>query len=130
MAGAPGRSRKILFGLNVDIPVGNLHFHRGIEKGQSRNIVRPILNFGFGAGTPEPVHPPLDNAQISDKGLVSYVGGNYEFFLNEFMGVGAQVDYGYHYFTGSGKSMLAANQSHSAGDQLDAFATLTFHLGY
>jgi len=128
--GRAGTLTQLLFGINIDIPVGNIYFQRGVEKGHSRNIVRPILDFGVAAGTPEPVHPPLDNAQISDKGIVSYLGANYEFFLNEFVGVGAQADYGYHYFVGGGKSMTAANQTHSSGYQLDAFATLTFHLGY
>jgi hypothetical protein len=128
--GRSGTLTQLLFGLNIDVPVGNDKFQEGVERGKSRNIIRPILNFGVAAGTPEPVRPPLDNAQISDKGFVSYMAVGYEHFLNEFIGVGAQVDYGYHYFVGGGKSMLAANQSHSSGYQLDAFGTLTFHLGY
>ena len=118
--------------MNFDVPVGNQLFRDGIEKGKSRNVLRPILNLGVAVGTPEPVKPPLDNAQISDKGLVSYMGLQYEHFLNEFMGVGAEADFGYHYFIGGEKStlMMSSLQAHSSGYQLAGFATLTFHLGY
>jgi hypothetical protein len=128
--GRAGTLEQLLAGINIDVPVGNDKFYEGVERGKSRNIVRPIFMVGVAAGTPEPIHPPLDNAQISDKGFVSYLGFGYEHFLNEFLGVGVQADYGYHYFVGGGKTMMAANQTHSSGYQLDAFAALTFHLGY
>jgi hypothetical protein len=128
--GRAGTLEQLVFGLNIDVPVGNDKFQRGVEKGKSRNIIRPLLNFGVATGTPEPIQAPLNNAQISDKGFVSYMGVSYEHFLNEFIGVGAQADYGYHYFVGGGKTMMAANATHSSGYQLDAFGTLTFHLGY
>jgi hypothetical protein len=91
-----------------------------------------MLSAGVAFGTPEPVSPPLTNAQLSDKGFVSYFGVGYEFFINEFLGVGAQVNYGYHYFVGGEKSMIPTTTlaDHSAGYQLDGFATFTFHLGY
>jgi hypothetical protein len=128
--GRAGTLTQLLFGVNIDVPVGNDKFHEGVERGKSRNIIRPVANIGIAAGTPEPVKPPLDNAQISSKGLVTYMGVGYEHFLNEFLGVGAEADFGYHYFIDGGKSMLAANQTHSAGYQLAGFATFTFHLGY
>jgi hypothetical protein len=129
-SGRAGTLEQLVFGLNIDVPVGNDRFHQGVEKGKSRNIIRPLLNFGVATGTPEPIQAPLNNAQISDKGFVSYMGVSYEHFLNEFIGVGAQADYGYHYFVGGGKTMTAVNATHSSGYQLDAFGTLTFHLGY
>ena len=128
--GRAGTLWQLLFGVNIDVPVGNDRFRNGFERGKSRNIIRPIANIGLAAGTPQPVHPPLDNAQISSKGVVSYVGVGYEHFLNEFFGVGAEADFGYHYFIDGGKSTLVANQTHSAGYQLAGFATFTFHLGY
>jgi hypothetical protein len=130
--GTAGTLTQLLFGVNIDVPVGNDKFHRGIERGKSRNIIRPVANIGVAAGTPEPVKPPLDNAQISAKGLVCNVGIGYEHFLNEFLGIGAEVEYGYHYFIDGGKSMMLAtpNQTHSSGYQLAGFATFTFHLGY
>jgi hypothetical protein len=131
-SGTAGTLTQFLAGVNIDVPVGNDKFQEGVERGRSRNIIRPIANLGFAVGTPEPVHPPLDNAQISAKGFVSYVGLGYEHFLNEFFGVGAQANFGYHYFIDGGLSEMTAvpNQTHSAGYQLAGFATFTFHLGY
>ncbi|MDB4983150.1 MAG: hypothetical protein JWM82_3902 [Myxococcales bacterium] len=134
--GRAGTLTQALVGINFDIPVGNQLFTDGIEKGKSRNVLRPIYNVGFAIGTPEPVKPPLDLAQISARGLVSYMGLSYEHFLNEFIGVGAEADFGYHYFVGGGKSMdmtMATTNTlstHSSGYQLAGFGTVTFHLGY
>jgi hypothetical protein len=120
---------QMLLGFTFDIPVGNLYFQDGIAKGKSRNIIRPILNGGFAVGTPNAVDLPLDDAQISQKGFISNFGASYEYFLNPFMAVGAQVDYGWHYFVGGGKSNFTGSQKHSAGYHFDGFATVTFHLG-
>ncbi|HVZ75105.1 MAG TPA: hypothetical protein VHJ20_22135 [Polyangia bacterium] len=126
-----GTLSQLLFGINIDLPVGNQVFREGIEKGHSRNLLRPLATVGVAAGTPEKVSPPLNEAQISDKGLVTYVGLGYEHFLNEFLGIGAQADFGYHYFVGGGASMAAPSMhGFSAGYNFDGFATLTFHLGY
>jgi hypothetical protein len=128
--GRAGTLTQIYFGVNIDVPVGNDRFKNGIEKGKSRNIIRPLAEIGLAAGTLEPVKPPLDNAQISSKGFVSKMGVGYEHFLNEFLGVGAEADFGYHYFIDGGMSSMAANQTYSSGYQLAGFATFTFHLGY
>jgi hypothetical protein len=122
--GRAGTLTQVLAGVNIDIPVGNQLFQSGIEKGKSRNLLRPIANIGVAIGTPEPVKPPVDLSQISHRGFVGYTGLNFEHFLNEFIGVGAEVDFGYHYFIGSSTSI------HSAGYQLAGFGALTFHLGY
>jgi hypothetical protein len=125
---------QVLLGVNIDVPVGNQKFQDGIERGRSKNVIRPIANIGGALGSPEPVHLPIDNAQLSSKGLVTYWGLGYEHFINEFMGIGAVANFGYHYFVDGGISMAdpnqPANQNHSAGYQLTGFATLTFHLGY
>jgi hypothetical protein len=120
---------QMLLGFTFDIPVGNLYFQDGLAKGKSRNIIRPIVNGGFAVGTPAAISLPLDDAQISQKGFISNFGANYEFFVNPFMGVGAQVDYGWHYFVGGGKSPFTGGQNHSAGYHFTGFAHLTFHLG-
>lgn len=117
-----------LVGIAVDVPVGNQLFKDGIMKGKSQNIIRPTAGIGGGLGTPEPIDPPLDNAQISDKGIFPYVGAGYEHFINEFLGVGAQLDFAYHYFIGGGQSMRSA-QDYSTGYHYSGFATLMFHLG-
>ena len=52
----------MLAGINIDIPVGNDKFQDGYERGKSKNIIRPIANVGFAAGTPEPVIAKLREA--------------------------------------------------------------------
>jgi hypothetical protein len=128
--GAEATLTQLLAGINLDVPLGNDKFQSGIDRGHNKNILHPLANFGFALGTPEPIHPPLDNAQISHKGLVTNVGLGYEHFLTGVIAVGAEVDYGYHYFVGGGQTMMAANQTYSSGTQLAGYATLTFHLGY
>jgi hypothetical protein len=130
--GPAGTLSQLLFGVNIDVPVGNQKFQEGVERGKSKNIIRPIANIGGAIGSPEPVHLPIDNAQISSKGIVSYWGLGYEHFINEFLGVGAVANFGYHYFIGGGVSEdpTVQNQTHSSGYQITGFATLTFHLGY
>jgi hypothetical protein len=128
--GRNGTFTQALVGIAFDIPVGNQYFAKGdIGAGQSQNIIRPIIGAGFGFGTSEAIRAPIDNAQISDKGFVSRAGVGYEHFFNPFIGAGAQVDFGYHYFVGGGQSMVASNETHSAGYNLSGFATLMFHLG-
>ncbi len=131
--GRAGTLTQILAGINIDVPIGNDKFQNGIDRGHNKNILHPLADIGFAAGTPEPVHPPLDNAQISDKGLVTYVGLGYEHFLTGVIAIGAEAEYGYHYFTGGGRSTVVVNepnQLYSSGTQLAGYATLTFHLGY
>ena len=127
--GREGTLAQVLVGVNIDVPVGHDKFQTGIDRGHNKNILHPLAEVGFAAGTPEAVHLPYDNAQISDKGLVTYVGLGYEHFLTGIIAIGAEADYGYHYFTGGEKSMMVANQF-SQGTQLAGYATLTFHLGY
>jgi hypothetical protein len=124
--GRAGTLAQLLLGFEFDIPVGNLKF----QNGKSRNIIRPALAGGVAFGTPKPVSPPLDNAQISDKGFVSQMEVAYEFFLNPFMAVGAEADFGYHYFVGGGVRATAANKDYSSGYHMAGLATFTFHLGY
>jgi hypothetical protein len=129
-SGAAGTLSQVLLGVNVDIPVGNQTFRSGVERGKSRNVIRPIASFGGALATPKPVDLPLNNAQLAAKGIVSYVGAGYEHFLNEFIGVGAEASFGYHYLWGGGMSEFVTGQTHSSGYQLTGFATVTFHLGY
>ena len=127
-SGTAGTLTQLLAGVNIDVPVGNDKFQEGVERGKSKNIIRPIANIGGAIGSPEPVHLPIDNAQISSKGLVSYWGVGYEHFINEFVGVGAVANFGYHYFVGG--DVVNSASGHSSGFQLIGLGTFTFHLGY
>ena len=83
------------------------------------------VNGGFGFGTPGPVDPPLNAAQISDKGLIANFKMEYEFFLNPFVAVGAQALFGYHHFIFG--SDVATN---SSGYHLMGLGTFNLHLGF
>jgi len=122
--GTVGTLTQFLLGTTFDIPAGSARF----ENGQPRAIVRPAIQGGFGFGTSGPVDLPLDNRQVSDKGFVSYASVAYEYFLNPFIGVGGQAQFGWHYFLGG--QVINDSEAHSTGLHLAGYATLTFHLGY
>jgi hypothetical protein len=121
--GSAGTLTQILAGIEIDIPVGRAKLHDG----RTRAVFRPGLVGGVAFGTPKPVSPPLSNAQVSDKGLVSEIKLGYEYFLNPFVGVGFEGDLGYHYLLW-GQSVNSSQNS--SGYQLAGVGTLTFHLGY
>ena len=124
-SGRVGTLTQFLLGFEFDVPVGDAK----LPNGSSQNVVTPGLVGGFGFGTPGPVKPPLDDAQISDKGVVSHVKLAYEHFLNRFLAVGVEGDVGYHYFLG-GKVVSNSSQDHSSGYHLIGLGTFTFHLGW
>lgn len=120
--GRAGTLTQLLLGFEIDLPVGRTK----LPDGHSQMILRPGIAGGVGFGTPRPVAPPLSNAQISDKGIVSHAKLAYEFFLNPFVGVGAEANFGYHYFLWG----QTVNGPASSGYQLAGLGTVTFHLGY
>ena len=75
----------------------------------------------------EPYFTEVSN-QLADKGFSSRLRVAYEFFLNPYMGVGAQADFGYHYLLGG--EAVNMTQDHSAGYHVIGLATFTFHLGF
>jgi hypothetical protein len=97
-------------------------------RGKPAQVVRPGIAAGFGFGTPGPVTPPLNDSQISDKGVVTEVRLEYEYFLSSFIAVGAKGLVGYHYFLGG--AAVNASQGHSTGYSVAGFGTLTFHIGF
>ena len=123
-SGTVGTLTQLLLATEIDIPVGNVK----MSDGKSRNIIRPGLAAGFGFGTPGPVDPPLNDAQVSDKGVVTHLRVAYEYFLNPFMGVGFSALGGYHYFFGG--QVVTMSQDHSAGYHFAGLGTFTFHLGF
>jgi hypothetical protein len=119
-SGTSGTLTQFLLATEIDVPVGQ----DKLPDGQSRNILHPSFGAGFGFGTPGPVSPPLDAAQISDKGIVTQFKFGYEYFLNPFIGVGAEALFGYHWFFIGG-----VVNDHSSGYHLAGFGKITFHLG-
>jgi hypothetical protein len=113
-----------LFGTEIDIPVG----HMKLDNGQSAHMLHTGIAGGVALGTGAPVSLPVTNDQLADKGFVARYRFAYEFFLNPFMGVGGEVDFGWHYFLGGQAVNNAA--AHSTGYQGMLLGNFTFHLGH
>ena len=125
-SGFEGTLIQFLLGVEVDVPIGPAR----LPGGQSQNVLRPEVAAGFGFGTPGPVSPPLDDAQIAAKGLMANATLGYEYFLNPFVGIGATGTFGWHYLFGGDVVNSSNAQSHSTGYHLMGLGTVTFHLGY
>jgi hypothetical protein len=123
-SGAAGTLIQLLLGTGVDIPICDSK----LPNGASQCFLRPEVAGGLGFGTPGPVSPPLTDSQVSAKGIVVNGTVGYEYFLNDFLAVGAQGMFGYHYFLG-GDAVNTA-QGHSSGYQFGGVGTFTFHLGF
>ncbi|HVR62614.1 MAG TPA: hypothetical protein VMU50_11975 [Polyangia bacterium] len=125
--GRTGTLTRVLGGFILDAPIGPGHS----SEEKNRLILHPGIDFGFAFGTPHPVSPPLDSAQVSHKGLVTQLLVGLEYFFNPYLAIGAEVSGGYHYFFGGTIETTSdgANKSFSHGTHLIGLATLTFHLG-
>ena len=53
-------------------------------------MLKPEIAGGFGFGTPGPVNPPLNDSQVSAKGVVVNATVGYEYYFNPFIAVGAR----------------------------------------
>ncbi|HEY7376001.1 MAG TPA: hypothetical protein VIF57_27825 [Polyangia bacterium] len=121
--GLDGTLIQLMAGIDVDLPAG----HAKLPSGQSLNIIRIGMQAGGALGTGAPVSLPITNDQLADKGFVSRLRVGYDFYLNDFMSVGAMLDLGYHYFLGG--QAINNTADHSAGYHLVGLANFTFHLG-
>jgi hypothetical protein len=125
-SGAAGTLIQFLLGTEVDIPFGK----DKLADGQRQNVFEPEIAGGFGFGTPGPVSPPLNDSQVSAKGLVANISLGYEYYFDPFIAIGAKGTFGYHYFF-DGDVVNSSNvQDHSSGYQVSLLGTFTFHLGY
>lgn len=122
--GLKGTLIQLLAGTDIDIPAGQAK----LPNGQSANVIHMGIEAGGALGTGAPVMLPVTNDQLADKGFVSRFRFGYEYLLNQFMGVGGQLDLGYHYFLG-GQAVNNAS-AHSSGYHGMLMANFTFHLGF
>jgi hypothetical protein len=121
--GLSGTLIQLLLGTEIDIPVGDPK----LPNGQSVNVLHTGIVAGVALGTGATVSFPIDNEQIADKGIVSRFRFGYEYFLNPFVGVGGQLDLGYHYFL-AGQPINGMD--HASGFHIIGLGNLTFHIGY
>ena len=125
-SGAAGTLVQFLLGTEFDIPLGEAK----LPDGQSQHVLEPEIAGGFGFGTPGPVNPPLNDSQVSAKGVVVNATVGYEYYFNPFIAVGAKGTFGYHYFLGGDVVNSSTVQDHSSGYHVAGLGTVTFHLGY
>ena len=71
---------------------------------------------------------PVTNEQLAGKGFRRATGSRYEYFLNPFMGVGGEVQFGYHYLVGA-SGTVNNSADHSSGYHIMALGSFIFHLG-
>ena len=122
--GLSGTLLQGLFGTEIDIPAGRMK----LDNGQSAHMVHTGIAAGVALGTGAPVTLPVMNSELADKGFVTRYRFGYEFFLNPFMGVGGQLDFGWHYFLGG--QAVNIPEDHSKGFHGMLLANFTFHLGH
>jgi len=122
--GLDGTLIQFLIGTDVDLPAGSTK----LRNGQSVNVIHIVAQAGAALGTGAPVSLPITNDQLADKGFVSRFGIGYEYYLNDFMAVGAQGFFGYHYFLGG--QAINNTADHSSGYHLIGLADFTFHFGF
>jgi hypothetical protein len=113
-----------LIGTDVDIPAGQAK----LPSGQNVHIVHTGVEAGFVLGTNDPAVTPVTNDQLADKGFVSRYRLAYEYFLNQFMGVSVEGQFGYHYLLGG--QAINSTADHSSGYHIVGLASFIFHLGY
>lgn len=87
------------------------------------------LGFGFGLGTGRQVDPPLDNAQITDKGgvLEAKVAGEYH--LNKALSAGVMVPIQWAYMVKNGPGIVANDtENHYQQLSVAVMAYFQFHV--
>lgn len=90
-------------------------------------VIRPGLAAGVAFGTLVPVDPPLNDAQLASKGLLAVGRFGVERMFGRFLGLGGELQGGYHYMFGASNAVNGSD--HSQGWQGSLFATASFHLG-
>jgi len=101
-----GTWTQFMTGFDVEID-----FDDGAKKGGSGGTWYAELGMGvgFGVGTGQQVNPPLDNAQVTDKGFVFEGRGLLGYRLTKLFSLGLSVPVQFGYFTKSGNGAVANN---------------------
>lgn len=114
---------QFLTGLDGDFRVGDAH--------DSPLFLRAGVNTGVALGTHRRVKPPLDNAQVSDKGFVFNGVVALDYHLGKLFVLGVEFSPGYHYFFPGGdstKDQSVNGNDQSQGMHMLGMAFLQFHL--
>lgn len=107
--GLLGTWSQIMFGLDIEFDIGEMKggsVDAGGKKtgGYSSAFGELGMGLGFGVGTGQQVQPPLDNAQITDKGFVAqaHFAIGYRMTRALSLGLMVPVQAGYMFKTGTG----------------------------
>ena len=125
-SGWQGTLSSVMLGPAVEIPIVSGGTDASGKRRPPRVVLRPGFAAGVGIGTPSPVDLPLSNDQLSAKGLLATAHCGVERMFGRVLGVGGEIEGGYHYLLGPSG---VVNRDRSSGWQLAAFATLSAHLG-
>jgi hypothetical protein len=122
LKGVIGTWTQFMAGTDVDFPLGDTP-----QGKQPTTFAELGFGFGFGIATGQQVMPPLDNAQLSDKGFIGqlYLGVDYRF--NKVMSIGLAVPLTYGYMFKSGAANDTSNHYHQLAATPNAYFRL--HLG-
>jgi hypothetical protein len=126
--GHHGTVLSALFGPSFEIPVLGGGVDSFGKQRPPKVVIRPGLAGGLGFGTLVPVKPPLTNDQLAAKGILVVGRFAVERMFGPIVGVGGEVQGGYHYFFGA-HTPINNGKDHSSGWQVGAFATLAVHFG-
>jgi hypothetical protein len=113
-----------LVGVDADFPAGNTK----LTNGESVHMIHTGAAVGFVLGTNAPAMAPVTNDQLAGKGFVSRYRFAYEYFLNPFMGVSVEGQFGYHYLVGA-SGTVNNSADHSSGYHIMGLGSFIFHLG-
>jgi hypothetical protein len=114
---------QFLTGIDGDFAIG--------DSSDPSLFLRLGLNGGFALGTHRKVKPPLDNAQVSDKGFVTNGVVALDYHLGKLFVLGVELAPGYHFFFPGGdsnKDQSANGDDQSQGLHMLGMAFLQFHL--
>lgn len=125
--GSGGTMLTALLGPSIEIPITGGGIDSNGKQRPPELVIRPGVAGGLCFGTLGPVDPPLTNDQLAGKGLLLMGRFAVERMFGPILGVGAELQGGYHYLVGA--SGVANGKDTSSGWQVGLFGTVSFHLG-
>jgi hypothetical protein len=87
------------------------------------------VSVGYGVGTGQQIVPPLDDGEVSDKGLVLQLRVGLEYRLNRFLGVGVMVPLGWGYLV-KNDLPVTETEGHYTSFHAMVLGTMTARFGF
>lgn len=125
-----GTWTQFMLGVDVEIDIGktkagDVSADGKPTGGYSAWMAELGMGAGFGVGTGQQVDPPLDNSEVTDKGILLEARAMVAYRLTEMFSLGVTVPFQFGYFTKSGSGTVANSvDNHYAG--MSGSAMLTF----